>query len=113
MTNVSQLSSLKSVGGNLENAVRELGFGKPGQGEGAQTGKSGENFLDYLQEGMAAVNTLQQKADVMATHIAIGKSENIHETMLALSQAELSFNFMVQVRNKAIETYQEIMRMQV
>jgi flagellar hook-basal body complex protein FliE len=47
------------------------------------------------------------------TELASGKTGNIHETMLAATQAELSFNLMVQVRNKALEAYNEIMRMPV
>jgi flagellar hook-basal body complex protein FliE len=45
--------------------------------------------------------------------LAAGKSTNIHETMLAVSKAELGFNMLVQLRNKALEAYQEVMRMQV
>ncbi|RZA14668.1 MAG: flagellar hook-basal body complex protein FliE, partial [Proteobacteria bacterium] len=51
--------------------------------------------------------------DKKATDLANGKDTNIHETMLASSQAELSFNMMVQVRNKALSAYQEIMRMPI
>ncbi len=70
-------------------------------------------FQQYLQESFASVNQSQQVADKMSTDLASGKSESIHETMLALTQAELSFNMLVQVRNKALESYQEVMRMQV
>ena len=48
-----------------------------------------------------------------STDLATGKKQNIHETMLAAAQAELNFNLMVQVRNKALEAYQEVMRMPV
>ncbi len=74
---------------------------------------SNDSFLDHLKEGIKDVNRLQKNADKMTVEVAAGKSENLHETMLALTQAELSFNLMVQVRNKGLEAYQEIMRMQV
>ncbi len=75
------------------------------------SGKS--SFYDHLKEAVTDVNKLQVDADQKATDLANGKDTNIHETMLAASQAELSFNLMVQVRNKALEAYQEIMKMPV
>lgn len=76
-------------------------------------GNGGRNFLDHLSESLKEVNELNKSADTMAKDVAMGKSENLHETMLALTQAELSFNLMVQVRNKVLEAYQEVMRMPV
>lgn len=71
------------------------------------------SFYDHLKEAVTEVNQLQVESDKKATDLANGKDTNIHETMLSASQAELSFNLMVQVRNKALEAYQEIMRMPV
>lgn len=71
------------------------------------------SFLDHLESGLKSVNADQKLADQKATDLATGKETNIHETMLAASNAELTFNLMVQVRNKALEAYQEIMRMPV
>jgi flagellar hook-basal body complex protein FliE len=73
----------------------------------------GSKFADLLRESIANVNQAQQTADAMAQDIATGKSDNIHETMIAISKAELGFNFMVQVRNKVLEAYQDIMKMPV
>ena len=75
--------------------------------------RQGQSFVDFLQQSMTNVDASQKTADKMAVDLASGKTETIHETMLALSQAELTFNFMVQVRNKVLESYQEVMRMQV
>ncbi len=77
--------------------------------------KSGSksSFYEHLKEAVTEVNQMQMDADKKATDLANGKDTNIHETMLSASQAELSFNLMVQVRNKALEAYQEIMRMPV
>jgi flagellar hook-basal body complex protein FliE len=69
--------------------------------------------MDHLKSGIAEVNDMQKKADNMAMSVAAGKSENLHETMIAASQAEITFNLMVQLRNRALEAYQEVMRMQV
>ena len=72
-----------------------------------------KNFMNHLIESIHNVNNLQATSDKMATALSTGKTQNIHETMLAVTHAELSFNLMVQVRNKALDAYQEIMRMQV
>ena len=73
----------------------------------------GPSFIDHLEQSVHSVNKNQKFADKAATDLATGKSQNIHETMLAVTQAELTFNMAVQVRNKALEAYQEIMRMPV
>ena len=76
------------------------------------TGGAG-SFFEHLSQGIKEVNGKQVEADKMSTDLATGKTENLHETMLATSQAELTFNLMVQLRNKALEAYTEVMRMPV
>lgn len=71
------------------------------------------SFADELERAVKSVNSSHVSADRMATELSTGKTGNIHETMLASTQAELSFNLMVQIRNKALEAYNEIMRMSV
>ncbi len=78
-----------------------------------KTGEESKSFMDHLKNGINEVNESHRVADQMATEVATGKNQNLHEAMLAMTQTELSFNFMVQVRNKALEAYQEIMRMPV
>ncbi|MCX6126715.1 MAG: flagellar hook-basal body complex protein FliE [Proteobacteria bacterium] len=75
--------------------------------------RQGTSFMDHLQDGIGEVNQMQKTADKMAMEMAAGKNENLHETMLATTQAEIGFNLMVQLRNRALEAYQEVMRMQV
>ena len=81
--------------------------------QGPLTSTSSGSFADMLKEGIGQVNSAMQASDQSATDLATGKSSNIHETMLSATKAELGFNLMVQLRNKAIESYQEVMRMQV
>ena len=78
-----------------------------------EEGQTSASFMDHLTSGIQAVDTRQKVSDHMASEVAAGKSGDIHETMLAATQAELSFNLMVQVRNKALEAYTEVMRMPV
>lgn len=71
------------------------------------------SFYDHLKEATKNVNKAQVVSDIKATELSTGRNGNIHETMLAATQAELSLNLMVQIRNKALDAYNEIMRMPV
>ena len=64
-------------------------------------------YLPYLN------SQLQLNADSAMKEFVSGRTKNIHETMLAIEQADVSLKMMMQVRNKIIEAYREIMKMQV
>ncbi|MCE5314768.1 MAG: flagellar hook-basal body complex protein FliE [Armatimonadota bacterium] len=66
-----------------------------------------------MKKGVREVNSLQTQADNLANSLASGELEDVHKAMIAMQKAKLSFEFTVQVRNKVIEAYQEVMRMQV
>jgi flagellar hook-basal body complex protein FliE len=71
------------------------------------------SFKQLLEDSVNQVNNLQTQADTLAQQMASGKADNLHEVMLALNKASLALEFTIQVRNKVIEAYQEIMRTQV
>ena len=79
--------------------------------EGSST--EGASFADTLKEAVETVNTLQVTADNKMQDLATGKSSNIPEVMMAAEKADIALKLMVQVRNKMIDAYQEIMKMQV
>ena len=72
-----------------------------------------QDFSKMLTDMIDEVNTLQQKGDQAVQAVQAGDSKNLHEAMIALEQADISTRFLVQVRNKVLDAYQEIMRMQV
>lgn len=74
---------------------------------------SGASFSDTLKDAIQSVNQLQKDSDVKTQNLATGKSENLHETMIAAEKADIALRLMVQVRNKIIDAYQEVMKMQV
>ena len=74
---------------------------------------AGESFGAYLKNSFNHVNELLGMADVKANEMAVGKAENLHEAMITFEKADTAFKLLVQVRNRAIEAYQEIIRMQV
>jgi flagellar hook-basal body complex protein FliE len=72
----------------------------------------GPSFGAVLKDSLAQVNRLQQDADAAITSLATGGPSSLPETMIALEKAELSFRLMMQVRNKIVEAYEEVLRMQ-
>lgn len=94
----------------------ELGQTKFAPGETAGVGNTKESpksFGEFLSESVAKVNSLQQEANVAMEKLASGESKNIHETLLAVEQADIAFRSMNQIRTKVIDAYKEIMKMQI
>lgn len=77
------------------------------------TRQAGAAFGDILQSLVGATDAQQQQADQAVQTLHGGGEKNLHEAMIAMEQADISLRYLVQVRNKAIEAYQEIMRMQL
>ena len=97
---------------SLQTDLRSLAQVGERSGEVAKPGASG-GFTEMLKKGLEDVNSSLAQSEGMSQDLASGKSSNLHETMLAATKAELGFHLMVQLRNKAIESYQEVMRMQI
>lgn len=72
-----------------------------------------EGFSDFLSRSIDEVNDLLSTADKSAQEVATGKAENLHDAMITMEKAETAFKLLVQVRNKVIDAYQEVMRMQL
>lgn len=80
----------------------------------ATAAAGGVEFSQVLKNSIDQVNQVQQQADQMAESFVAGDSkQNLHEVMVALQTASVSFQEMVQVRNKLVTAYQDIMNMQV
>ena len=74
----------------------------------------GADFAQILQNSISQVNQTQQQAEGMAANFAAGDGNaNLHEVMIALQKANVSFQEMVQVRNKLVTAYHDVMNMQV
>ena len=72
------------------------------------------DFADVLKSSIDKVNATQQEATQMQKDFVAGDStQNLHEVMVALQTASVSFQEMVQVRNKLVTAYQDVMSMQV
>src|SRR3712207_3029533 len=75
-------------------------------------GAGGADFASTLGRGLDNLQATQTKADDLAVQAATGSLADVHEYMIAATQAQLTTQLTVAVRNKALESFNEIMRMQ-
>jgi flagellar hook-basal body complex protein FliE len=75
--------------------------------------KPQNSLADPFKKIFEKTNHNLQKADQAVLNANTGGNVDLHEMMIAMEKADISLRFLVQVRNKAIDAYQEIMRMQV
>jgi len=81
---------------------------------GKRIEKSDSNsFGQILKGSLAQVNRLQLEADASINDLATGNKTDIHQTMIAVEKASVSFELLMQIRNKVISAYERIMRMPV
>jgi len=70
-------------------------------------------FGDYLKNALDSANEAQIKADEESMKLISGESADMHQALIAAEEARIQMELVVQVRNKILESYQEISRMQV
>ena len=85
---------------------------EPKKAEGDKT-PEGASFGDVLKGAIMDINNLQNDADKAIANVQMEDAGSIHDAMIALEKAGISFQVMMQVRNKILDAYQEVMRMQV
>jgi flagellar hook-basal body complex protein FliE len=74
---------------------------------------SGGAFQSVLSDAIGKVESFQQNAQASVDRLLSGEGEELHHVAIASQQAELSFQLFMQVRNKIVSAYQQIMQMQV
>lgn len=83
---------------------------------GASTGvpaTSPGGFARLLTQFLGDASTQQANAEQAVSNLAAGRADNVHNVMLAMAKADLSFHLVLEIRNRLSEAYQDIMRMQV
>ncbi|HTX99596.1 MAG TPA: flagellar hook-basal body complex protein FliE [Bacteroidota bacterium] len=71
------------------------------------------SFGETLNQAVKDVNNLQTEADRAVNQMIDGKDVDLHDVMIAAEKAKTSFDLLMEIRNKAISAYQELMRIQV
>jgi flagellar hook-basal body complex protein FliE len=76
-------------------------------------GQSFNNFGDVLTNAINSLSEKENTANQAIASLAAGEDIEVHQVMLAMQEADISFQMALEVRNKIVEAYQEVMRMQV
>ena len=79
--------------------------------QGTSNKATGSGFQDTLNSLVAQVNSQLQEADQLTQEFALGKTDSLHEVMIATEKSGISLSFLLQIRTKLLDAYQEIMRM--
>jgi flagellar hook-basal body complex protein FliE len=77
------------------------------------TGTAGASFSNALGEGLDSLQATQATADNLSVQAATGTLTNAHDLMIATTQAQLATQLTVALRNKAVDAFNEVMRMQI
>ena len=77
------------------------------------TDKGTAGFQRVVSEFLQDVNAQEIQADQALEQLVTGKTDNVHDVVLSLAEADLSFRLVLEIRNQLMESYQEIMRMQM
>lgn len=72
-----------------------------------------KNFASFLKESINNVNQAQNQSDVLTNKLARGENVDLSQVMIASQKASITMQATLEIRNKAVEAYQEIMRMSV
>lgn len=99
------INGLNSVSGSEIFKIDKSGFEEKKESE--------VSFQDFLKQSIKEVNGLQVDAENKNVLLATGKIENIHDVTIASEKAKVALDLTLAVRNKVVDAYREIMRMQV
>jgi flagellar hook-basal body complex protein FliE len=75
--------------------------------------KAGTSFSEILKDSISKVGELEKEANTQTEKLVTMEGQDVHNTMIAVEKADLSFQMMMQIRNKIINAYEEIMKIQV
>ena len=86
---------------------------KAGLSENDKTDSIEGSFVNYLKDALTKVSDLEKQSTALTEDFAAGKTDNIHQVMIAAEKADIALQFTMQIRNKIMDAYNEIMRMQI
>ena len=114
---VRQINQLNQTNLGQELGVQNLAGVRPSTSSvgstASVTGVQPVSFSNILQNAVSQVDGKMRSGEVEQGKLLTGETTNLHQSMIAMQEANLSFSLMVQVRNKLVDSYQELMKMQV
>ncbi len=103
----SQIQKLEDLQGSLAGALNVT------HGSDNLTGSTRSDFSTLLNRAVTDVEGKMRAAEIEKQKVLTGETNNLHQATIASSEAGVAFSLMIEVRNKLVESYQELMRMQV
>lgn len=107
------VSPINAAGAMNTGSIGQLTQVGSGSGQVNGSDSSGTSFADYLKNAIGNVNDTISQAQNLQQQLATGQIDDIHSVMIAAEKADLSLQFTLAIRNKVMDAYTEIMRMQV
>lgn len=98
---------------SIFSSLPTMSLAKPEANLQPTTYEAQQNFGSYLKEAINDVNKTQVQSDVLTQKLILGQDVELHEVMIAAQKAAITLNATMEVRNKVVEAYQEIIRMPV
>ncbi len=95
------------------NAGLNAGLNPAEKKEPRKTDGDGKNFADTIKSFLKEANQLQENAAEEVEALIAGETTDVHDVMIAMQKASVSFEMVMEIRNKMLEAYQELMRTQV
>ncbi|MDK9700070.1 MAG: flagellar hook-basal body complex protein FliE [bacterium] len=99
--------------GEIQSELPNIPFSKHIDPSQSQSGSERVSFGNTLEGMLKEVSSLQQQAKIGTERMLTGEVEDVHQVMVAVEKASTSFLLMMEIRNKLVEAYREVMRMQV
>ena len=90
---------------------RLTGLEELARGDAARPGDGVSGFADTLKEAVMAVNELQRESESAQLAFARNEDVDLHDVLIKVEEAEIAFKAMMEIRNKLVDAYKEIMRM--
>lgn len=97
--------------GVIKNDIQHIGADN--KDVGTKDKRNGLDFINTLKSSIQDVNTEQQTSEKALADMASGQVKDLHQAAIAINRAENSMKVMLEVRNKAINAYKEILRTQI
>lgn len=105
--------AIDSINGNFSiGKISPINYNNSGVND-TDTSQDAVSFGDLLNTELSKVNNLLQEKDIAEQQLATGEVKDIHSVMIAAEKADLALQYTLAIRNKFMDAYQEIMRMQV
>lgn len=107
---LAAIAKQQELAGGIQGAADALGGA---DATGAVKEASGSGFAAELKDGLRAIETEMHKTENLPNDMIAGRVHDFHEVAVQIKKSDLSFRFAMQVRNKLIDAYREVMRMNV